>query len=129
MMRRGALVLAAAVSGLVLAGCEGLPESASGVSRPVTFDGTEYTVDFAVREVTEVIASSGGATEARFDASIIDIVRTDGQPMQGIGPTEAIAIASAFCEAYGLPKAPAAGTVSQLPGQWRVQNHCGSAFG
>ena len=110
-----------------LAACSGLPESAAGVDRPLSYDGTDYMVNYSVREVTEALDAPGAT--ARFDATFIEIARADGQPMSGRGSADAVAIASAFCETYGLPAAPVAGRTQYSGGGWSLQNHCGAAFG
>ena len=120
------LTLGLVAAGLGLGACTGLPESAAGVTRPVSYDSVDYTVNFAVREVSEVIA--GGST-VRFDASFIEIAQSDGQPMSDDDRVLAIAIASAFCDSYGLPAAPVAGEATFVGGSWVIRNHCGTIFG
>lgn len=126
MIRRYAAMICLGL-GTALVGCGDLG-GAQAISRTIDWDGTSYDVDYSVQQVTEVIpAPGGGATEARFDASVIEIARADGAPVD-VSATEALAIASAFCESARLTKAPVAGSVSRLGAGWRVQNHCGSAF-
>lgn len=111
---------------LGLAACAGLPETAAGVDKPVTYEGAEYMVHFSVSEVTEQLPPPGNGS-VRFDASFIEITPVTGTIEDD---AEARAIATAFCEAYGVSAAPAPGVVSELSGgRWRVRNHCASFFG
>lgn len=117
---------------LAIAACTGLPETSEGVTRPITYDEVDYTVDFSVQEVAETLDAPGtAATTMKFDATIIEIARADGQPMDGVDELGAIAIANAFCDTYGLTRAPVSGvaTYTTSTNAWRVRNHCGSAFG
>lgn len=109
-----------------LAACAGLPETAAGVDKPVTYEGADYMVHFSVSEVTEDLPPPGNGT-VRFDASFIEISPTT---VEVTDSGTARAIATAFCEAYGVPAAPAPGVVRELPeGRWQVRNHCASFFG
>lgn len=110
----------------------GLPERAAGVERPISFDGNDYTVFYALQEVTEEIpAPGGGVTSVRFDATILDVAHSNGAPMGSETLDEAEAVADAFCIANNVPVAPVPGPSEYLSatGIWRFENHCGSVFG
>ncbi|QEW21338.1 hypothetical protein LA6_003546 [Marinibacterium anthonyi] len=131
-VRGGTGAIGALLALLVIPACTGLPETAAGVERPLTYDGTEYKVSYSMQAVAEKIAVPGGAdTTASFDATFIEIARADGQPMDGDDRLGTIAIASAFCDTYGLPRAPVSGKATYYTStrSWRVRNHCGTAFG
>ncbi len=119
-------IRAAMILFVSLGACAGLPETAAGVEKPVTYEGADYMVRFSVSEVSEDLPPPGSGS-VRFDASFIEI-----SPVTGAvdDRSEARAIATAFCQAYGVPVAPAPGVVSELSGgRWLVRNHCASFFG
>lgn len=123
---RAALAAAAVV---LLAACDDLGTSLGQFSRTITNKGTAFDVTYSEGKVREQIRVAGGKTvEASFDATFIEIRRSNGVAMKPTERKRALEIGTTFCDINRVPRAPAPGLAEFDGTGWRLTNHCGGIF-